>query len=194
MRPRHDAPPTDSVDAWLSAADFDAVLAMATSRGRWDLRPPAPREPARCLLYPNIGIRQSGPWDMFKLTGISEALSRGQAFLALDLAADVIRVIDPNNNRLLASASPAQVTATPEAIVLRQGPNVYGEGPLLILRVPGCQPLTITSSHLGQRRFSWRGEVAQAKQPAEFDVNAMDWLMLIDKCGLTPYIEDTRQR
>jgi hypothetical protein len=193
MRPRHEAPPADGVDAWLSASDFDEVLTLAARRGRWDLRPYAPGEPARCLLYPNIGIRQPGPSVMFKLQRIGNALSRGQALLALDLAADAIRVIDPNTNTLLAAASPAQVTATPEAIVLRQGPNIYGEGPILTLRIPGCQPLTITSSYLGEHRFSWRGEVAQASKPADYNINATDWLMLVEKCGLTPYLEDTRQ-
>jgi hypothetical protein len=166
---------------------------MVTRRGRWDVHQPAAGEPARCLLYPNVEISQPGPWVMFKLQRISNTLRRAQALLAIDLAADAIRVIDPNTNELLASASPAQVSATPEAIVLRQGPNIYGGGPILVVRVPGWQPLTITSSYLGEHRFSWRGNLAQASRPADYDTNAMDWLMLVEKCGLTPYLEDTRQ-
>jgi hypothetical protein len=192
-RIRHDAPPADSVDAWLWASDFDEVLTMVARRSGLDVHRPAADEPARCLLYPNLQSGQTGFWAQFKLQRIMNALKRGQALLAIDLAADAIRVIDPNNDELLASASPAQVTATPEAIVLHQGPNGYGGGPVLVVRLPGWQPLTITSSYLGENRFSWRGNVAQASKPADYDVNAVDWLTLVDKCGLTPYLEDTKQ-
>jgi hypothetical protein len=41
--------------------------------------------------------------------------------LAIDLAADAIRVIDPNSNALIASAGLAQVTATPETYRFRYG-------------------------------------------------------------------------
>jgi hypothetical protein len=192
-RTRQDAPPADTVDAWLWAGDFDEVLTMVARRSGLDVHRPAAGEPTRCLLYPNLQRAQTGFWAQFKAQRLMNALKRGQALLAIDLAADAIRVIDPNTDELLASASPAQVTATPEAIVLHQGPNVYGGGPVLVVRLPGWQPLTITSSYLGENRFSWRGNVAQASKPADYDVNAMDWLTLVEKCGLTPYVEDTKQ-
>jgi hypothetical protein len=189
----HDAPPADSVDAWLWAADFDEVLTMAGHRGRLDLRQPAAGATARCLLYPNLQLAQTGFFAQFKAQRINNVLKRGQALLAIDLAPDAIRVSDPNTNELFTSALPAQVTASPEAIVLRQGPKAYGGGPILVVRLPGWQPLTITSSYLGHHRFSWRGNVDQASKPADYDVNAMDWLTLVEKCGLTAYLEDATQ-
>jgi hypothetical protein len=188
-----DAPPADSVDAWLWASDFDEVLTLVARRGGLDVHRPASGESTRCLLYPNLQAGQTGFWAQFKLQRIMNTLKRGQALLAIDLAADAIRVIDPNTDQLLASAPPEQVTASPEAVVLRQGPNVYGGGPVLVVSLPGWQPLTITSSYLGENRFSWRGNVTQASKPADYDVNAMDWLTLVEKCGLTPYLEDTKQ-
>jgi hypothetical protein len=192
-RTQRDAPSADSVDAWLWAADFDEVLTMIGQGGPLDLRQPAAGESTRCLLYPNLQLAQTGFWAQFKAQRIWNALKRGQALLAIDLAADAIRVIDPNSNQLLTSAPPTQVTASPEAIVLRQGPKVYGGGPILVVRLPGWQPLTITSSYLGEHRFSWRGSVALASKPADYDVNAADWLTLVEKCGLTTYLEDTKQ-
>src|ERR1700754_890691 len=41
------------VDAWVSAADFDEILTMVSRRSGLDIRPPAPGEATRCLLFAN---------------------------------------------------------------------------------------------------------------------------------------------
>jgi hypothetical protein len=40
------------IDAWVSAADFDEIVTMVSRRSGLDVRPPAPGQPARCLLFP----------------------------------------------------------------------------------------------------------------------------------------------
>jgi hypothetical protein len=41
------------VDAWLSAAEFEEILTLVGRRSGLDVRPPAPGQPTRCLLFPN---------------------------------------------------------------------------------------------------------------------------------------------
>lgn len=77
---------------------------------------------------------------------------------------------------------------------------------VLAMHVPGMQPLTITCldrsdpnpSYFSMRgpisgpRYSWRGQIQRVNDPAAYAVSATDWLTLVEKCGLAPYLE-TRQ-
>jgi len=41
-----------------------------------------------------------------------------------------------------------------------------------------------------KRRFSWRSQVQQrVNDPADYSVSAADWLVVVEKFGLTPYLE-----
>ena len=174
-----EAPPTDCVDGWVRAADFDEVLTMVARRSGLDVRGPAPGEPLRCLLFPRSQLEKPmGPFE-FRVKQRPP-----QPHLAIDVGTDAIRVIDPNTKALIASASRPQVTVTPA------GYKTYSdEGrrivPVLVVRVPGLQPLTIKC------RRAWRGEVPEEQTEPEFVVSDADWLTLVDKFGLAPYLEDS---
>jgi hypothetical protein len=100
------------IDAWVSAADFDEILAIGSRRSGLDVRPPEPGQPTRCLLFPNsLLIQEMGPFAVRKKREFLESAS--QPRLAIDVGADGIRLIDPNTNALIAAVSTAQVTATP---------------------------------------------------------------------------------
>jgi hypothetical protein len=100
----------------------------------------------------------------------------------------------------------AQVTATPaenRTYVFRAGTWTT---PVLVVRVPGLQPLSIGCPEPRTRlasvsysaagvnrnvsRSSRRGEVYQENQP-ENVVSGADWLTLVEKFGLAPQLEDT---
>ena len=141
-------------------------------------QPTAPGEPTRCLLLqgPNM-----------------------QPGLAIDVGKDEIRVTDLNTNALIASARLAQVTATPAENVIRA--RFRSRTPVLVVRVPGLQPLTIACGSTGPDagrwawtgtwiyRFSWRGDVPREKPPAYY-VSLAEWLTLVEKFGLAPYLID----
>ncbi|MEB3981279.1 hypothetical protein OQ968_08400 [Mycobacterium sp. 663a-19] len=169
------APPTGRVDGWLQAADFDEVLTMAARRSGLDVRGPAPDEPLRCLLYPPA--KPMGPFEF----RVKEQPAPPR--LAIDLGADAIRVIDPNTNALVASASRSRVTATPAnyKVVDDVGSHNF---PVLVVCVPGLQPLTI------QCRRAWRGKVPIEKNKPEFMVSDADSRALVEKFGLTANLKD----
>ena len=97
------------VDAWLSASDFEEILTVVGGPSELDIRPPAPGEPTRCLLFANaLLVQEFGPFAFHKREQFMRSLS--QPRLAIDVDADAIRVIDPNTNALIASTSPAHVT------------------------------------------------------------------------------------
>jgi hypothetical protein len=131
----------------------------------------APEESFRCLLLPNaVGLQAPKPT------------------LALDVSKDAVRVIDPSNNAPVASASRAQINATPAL----ERPANYGMGipmPVLVVRAPGWQPLVIGS--LGAR--SWRGEVPQ-EAASGYVVSDADWPVLVDIFGLGPQLTSRRLR
>jgi len=61
------------------------------------------------------------------------------------------------------------------------------------LRFPGMQPLSVgcrdTVGGLEQR-FSWPRDVRQrVNEPPDFEVSGADWLTLVEKFGLTPYLQ-----
>lgn len=108
--------------------------------------------------------------------------------------------LDPDNSALLASAGRAQVTATPAAFVASKRTREPGgrTRPVLIVRVPALQPLTIgCQESIGSQwswspsslRFWWRGKVPWVSAPA-YEVSGEDWLTLAENFGLAPYLED----
>jgi hypothetical protein len=163
------APPTSRVDGWLQAADFDEVLTMAARRSGLDVRGPAPGEPLRCLLYPPP--EPMGPLDF------GRKQQTPQPRVAIEVGTDAIRVIDPNTNGLIASASRAQVTATPATYKHVDKESSYNV-PVLVVRVPGLQPLTIKC------RRAWRGNVLKESKAPEFRVSDADARALVEAFGL----------
>jgi hypothetical protein len=158
-------------------------------------RMPVNEEPTRCLLSPNPELAQQTGLARSERTRLAQA-SR-QPSLALDVGADAIRVIDLNTNALIASASPAQVTATPETYRYR---SLSWRSPVLVVDAPGWQPLTITCVDRVDNmrltpRFSWRGEAPERwDKPAAYMVSGRDWLTLVEKCGLARYLERDGQQ
>ena len=210
---RLDAPPTGSVDAWMWTSDFAGLLAMVGRQSGLDARGPAPGEPTRCVLYPNVSksFSYSG-FGIFNNLGTLRQLQANppRPGLAMDVGKDAIWVIDLNRNALITSAWLAQVTATPaqnRTYVYRAGTWTTAA---LVVRVADLQPLTIgcpdspdaawprTSYSAGGvkgnvSRFSWRGQVYEVGQP-DYLVSGADWLTLVEKLGLASYLEDRATR
>jgi hypothetical protein len=194
---RLDAPPVQAVDAWLSVLEFDELLAVGGRCSAVEVRGPALGEPTRCLLFPNPYLaEQIGSFAFRKQLRLQRSLSNPS--LVLDVDNDAMRVIDPNSDALSASASHADVTATPatfqpDSVTSGDGstynyPGITG----LVVRVPGVQPLTIGCLELvGSRfRFSWRDDVPWPNDRPAYVVSGADWLALVEKFGLTPQLED----
>jgi hypothetical protein len=195
---RLDAPPVQAVDAWLWESEFDALLAMSGRRSGLDVRGPALGESTRCLLFPNPYLaEQLGSFAFRKQLRLQRSLS--QPSLMLDVDSDAIRVIDSNSDALGASASRAQVTATPatfqpDSVTSGDGstynyPGITG----LVVCVPGVQPLTIGCLDMKGSgfRFSWRGSVPSPNERPAYVASAADWLTLAQIFGLGAYLKDT---
>lgn len=170
------APPTGRVDGWLPAADFDAVLTLAARRSGLDVSGPAPGEPLRCLLYPPL--KPIGPLGFLRVKE-----QAAQPSLAIEVGTDAVRAIDPSTNAIVASASRAQVTATP-ANYKHVDPEQSYNVPVLVVRIPGLQPLTIKC------RGAWRGKVLREKKAPEFRVTDVDSRALVEKFGLAANLKD----
>jgi hypothetical protein len=209
---RLEAPPANTVDAWISASDFDELLTMTGPRSGLDVGGPAPGEPTRCLLFPNPQLAQQAG-----ISAVREIVkASGQPRLAIDMGADAIRVLDANTNALVTSAAPAQVTATPETYTYQLWghtgdglplPETPDESPVLVAQFPGMGPLSITCLDKADLaplsygvtpmdpRFSWPGNVRQrVNEPADYMVGGADWLTLVEKFGLAPYLERHREQ
>jgi hypothetical protein len=186
---RLDAPPANTVDAWISASDFDELLTMTGRRSGLDVGGPASGEPTRCVLFPNPQLaQQAGTLSAGERTRLVK--SSGQPRVAIDMGADAIRVLDAHTNALVTSAAPAQVTATPETYTYEQWSHTGGglpipetpdESPVLVVQFPGMQPLSITCLDKADLapvsygvkpmdpRFSWPGNVRQrVNEPADY--------------------------
>lgn len=170
------------IDGYLCAADFDELLTMIGRRSGLAVHRPSPGEPTRCLLIPN-------PFESLPSKFLRSLRRLGaRSSLAIDVGKDSISVIDPNTNAVITRALVAQVVATPATYMYYRKDGLTT--PLLVVGVPGFQPLTITC--LGGR-FSWRGNVSPEKAPA-YTVSGADWLTLVEEFGLAPQLEDaTRQ-
>lgn len=188
---RLDAPAIEHVDATMSVPEFDELLAVVGHRGGGlDVRRPAPGQPTRCLLNPC-------PAWFFGDTVRGELASIAMPFrrprldpppsLAIDVDDDAVSVIDPNTNTLIASARLPQVTATPAEHHMHKAGRLL----VLVVDVPGLQeriganrPLTITCR---EGSFSWTCRVPEEDEPS-FVVSAADWVTLVEKLGLGPYL------
>lgn len=127
--------------------------------------------------------------------------------MAISPPAVAIRVIDANSNALSASASLAQVTATPaiygpsyrhlvptpQNVATDAAVNYLNTVPGMVVCVPGLQPLSVgCRDFIGlQPRFSWHGTVRRVFEHAAYAVSGADWLTLVEKFGLAPYLADT---
>jgi hypothetical protein len=152
-------------------------------------------EPIRCELVPLPQSYSGTVW--------TKAPPEPPA-LALDMGIDgAIRVIDTKTNALVASASLAQVTATPARCRTGGGEYPSHTDPLLIVAVAGLQPLRIRPSPmkygmtytLGDYRYSRRDieggadRLASADQPT-YVVTEADWLALVERFGLSSRVVD----
>ena len=192
------------IDAWVSAADFDEILTMVGRRSGLDVRPPEQGQPTRCLLYPNaLMVQETGMFAVRKKREILEAA--GQPRLAIDVGPDTIRIIDAKTNALIASTSPVHVSATPVTYrptqhhwfpsvgnaISNVATNYWSTAPGMRVSVPGMAPLAIgcrdTVSGLDQR-FSWPDDVPSENARADYEVSGTDWLTLVEKFGLAPYL------
>jgi hypothetical protein len=97
---------------------------------------------------------------------------------------DAIRLIDPNTNALVASASRAHVTATTANYELVSDVESQ-KVPVLIVGVPGFQPLTIRCPHRG-----WSGKVPRERSEPEFRVSDEDSRTLVEYFGLSVDLND----
>jgi hypothetical protein len=201
-----DASPVWVVDAWLPESDFDELLFLG---GRPAARGPAAGEPTRCLLFPNpLLIQQMGPFAFRKKQRLTRSLAQPQLFIDVDN--DAIRLVDPNSNAVTASAAVLRVNATPATYHLSGGHAVpsaqnvasdaagqyFSTTPTMGVSVAGRQPLTIGCRDLEglKRRFSWSANVPITNDPPAHEVSAADWLTLVEKFGLAPYLEDGTKR
>jgi hypothetical protein len=192
------------VDAWLSASDFEEILTFVGRRSGLDIRPPAPGEPTRCLLFANaLMVQEMGASAVRKKRELLE--SAGRPRLAIDVGPDTIRVIDPNTNVVIASTSPAHVTATPVTyrptqrhwfpsvgnVISNAATNYWSTAPGMRVSIPGMAPLTIgcrdTVTGLDQR-FAWPDTVPSEHARSEYEVSGSDWLTLVEKFGLAPHL------
>jgi hypothetical protein len=99
--------------------------------------------------------------------------------IAIDVGKDSLWVIALDNNALVASASLAEVTTTPAKHV--SGTTV------LVVGVPGLQlPMIIRPRHT--QRFHWHGKVAKEKGFIAYLATDEEWLSLVERFGLAPYI------
>jgi DivIVA domain-containing protein len=139
-----------------SEAEVDAYLngAKATLSGR------GPREPVHCLLYRFASADQQTP------------------ALAIDVAADTIRVTDVGNDALVATAFLAEVTAEP---------TQYGGIPGLILDGPGLPDLALQPH---PPPGEWRKR-PKSRKPTHLVAEA-DWLLLAKKFGVAADLVDER--
>jgi sugar lactone lactonase YvrE len=200
-----DAPPVDSVDASMPAPEFDELLTMVGGPRGLEVHGLTPRQPTRCRLTPNPARMFSSSFvGMFRNTATALKMNANppQPSLAIDVGDDAISVIDLKSDARIASASIAQVTATP-ATNTRSVPRVgVLTTAVLVVRVPDSQPLTIECPDFAgppsatwsggtklTYRFAWRGEVPAEDEP-EFVVSDADWLTLVEKFGLASRLED----
>jgi hypothetical protein len=173
---RLEAPPVRSVDAWLSASDFDALLTAAGRQSGLGEGGAALREPIRCLLFENSTPQRT--WA--SLRG-----GHQQPKVAIDVDGDVIRLIDAKTNALIAWAALSQVTASAGQHTYR-GRYMSFTWPMMDVRVPGLRRLLIAFPD--GRRFAWRGKVPRLSTP-DFLVFGADWFTLVERFGLSSLVE-----
>ncbi len=202
-----DGPPVQCVDAWLHEADFDKLLSLS---GRWNgsaTEAPSAGEPTRCLLYPNaLQMQAMGPFAFGKRQRLQQSLAQPQLFIDVD--EESIRLIDANDNTQIAAAPLSGLNASPATYELggrHRIPSLrnlatdavaqyYSRSAAMSVCVPGVPPLTVGCrgfTGMFTRRFSWSRDVPVVNAPPEYEVSIADWLVLVEKLGLAPLLEDT---
>ncbi len=165
---RLDVAPVQEVDAFVTAAELDAVLAVLHASG-------APAVPSlgppptvvRCALAPNRATLRGG----FAGTPTVE--------LFLDLYPEGLRIVHARTGALVAEAPLGQVRAFPARHTYSGRPSFTM--PLLMLVFPGPVAFTVG---IPDYRFAWLGE-AHEQAPAPHVVGGPDWLALVERMGLT---------
>jgi hypothetical protein len=160
VRPPVDGPHVQATDAYLEAADFDALLALLAVPRWFDA-------PGRCLL-----------------AGSNVSFGSQKPTMALEIQGTTLQVIDLASQRPLASA-PVNAVGVQLATHVSTG-RVSLRFPVLALTVPGLeQPLTIT---IPDFRYSWRDDGPRSKQ-ARYVCGGPDWLLLIRTFALEPSLQ-----
>jgi hypothetical protein len=190
------------VDAWLPEAEFEEVLAMASRRSGLDICKPSPDEPARCLLFTNPLLVQT-------IKGVRKQQqfmrSAYRPRLAIDVGAEAVRILDAQNNTVVASVSPSRVSASPVTyrplsrhwvpsagcVISDAATNYWSMTPAVRLTIPGMPPLNIgcRDTDMGlDYRFLWSGDVPAEDSRAEYIASGADWQLLVEKFGLSRYL------
>jgi DivIVA domain-containing protein len=190
----------DEVDAFLDRVEqqMESQQGASPLPSQAGLSPPPhvtePAAPIRCVLF-EIPSRRK-----VRRKVLRRDFSGPHPGLVIDVGKDAIWVRDPETNAPIASARLEQVTATPAEQMKYEDSGFFGRvytRPLLVVRIPGLQPLTITSAAMTgfpiQYRFSWRGTVAKAKNP-DHVVTEAEFLTLVGKFGLASHLEDRMNR
>jgi hypothetical protein len=188
-----DAPPVQTVNAWLWDADFAALL----TAGGVNAREPGADQATRCLLYPNPYLAEElGSFAVRKQLELQRSLAQPSQFIDVD--SNAIRVVDPSGKTPDVSAPRAQATGTPSyfqpASVTSGDGSTYNYPAItgLVLSLPGMAPLTIGCLDMAGStfRFSWRGEAAGRRERPAHVVSAGDLLTLVEAFGLTAALKD----
>lgn len=202
---RLDEPAVPGVDAWLQTAEFGQLLTVVGGRAGLAVNPPTPADSTRFMLFPNPQrVQALSPSAVRK----QHKLLRSASNLAVEIDADIVRVMDPNTNALVASAPRASVTAMPATyhypyshwypsvnnVMSDMEMEYLSKAPELVVSVPGMQRLAIACLDVGgalgtSRRFSWGGDVQTEDEPAQYAVSGADWVMLVGKFGLAEQLQ-----
>jgi hypothetical protein len=143
---------------------------------------------------------QEQPTRCWLAAGSTLAAGNFKPSLAVDVGKDAIWLMDASTNALVASAWLSEVTATAATRLGNYFERQYAPRgvPILIVCIPSAQRLTIGcvepakgfSLFKNAYRFSWRGTVAQEKAAPAYYATGADWLTLVEKFDLAPYLED----
>lgn len=197
------------IDASISAADFDELLAL----GGLAPTAPAPSGPTRLVLFTNpLLVQRINSLKTWEVRDFLEQTAHPR--LVIDLDERALRVLDANTTAVVAAASPAQVVATP--VTYRPPSGLFGlpfpslhsvlgnvvdthfsTMPVLHLALPGVPPITVgcRDSNTGlEFRFTWSDAVPTQGAYADFVVSGTDWLTLITTFGLDAHHIDGSAR
>jgi hypothetical protein len=120
--------------------------------------------------------------------------------LTLDVSNDAVWVRDAEATALVASASLAQVTATPAQCKHKEYESestTTWKQPVLVLGVPGLEPLIIGTDETkhskwggrGNYQYIWGGKVGKSDKPP-YSVEEQEWRELAEKFGLGALVVD----
>jgi hypothetical protein len=124
--------------------------------------------------------------------------------LALEIQVNgEVRVIDAETDAVVGSGTPAQVAVGPARYRTGGGDEAWHTDPVLLVAVPGLEPLRIRPAPTkygitysrGSYRYSWRDLDGGADRPTstqqpQYAVTEADWLGLVDTFGLSGLVVD----